>query len=128
MVGVPFSKGFDARRGPGNAARSRSASLVALIREKTKDGRLLVEQALRVLTGEETTTIVNNTGEFIESPPTLKDKAEARQWLSARGYGTPVPADKMPQEPERDDEALDATSLAPPTLDPTPPNHNEEGH
>lgn len=61
---------------------------------RTKSGRELVDQAMAVLKGEESNTVLWN-GEPVEVPPSLKDKAEARTYLTK--------VMRVPLEPETDD-------------------------
>jgi hypothetical protein len=48
---------------------------------QTRSGRTLVDQAVAVLKGEETNPVIV-AGQVEELPPSLKDKAEARMYLT----------------------------------------------
>ena len=75
----------------------RPKGLMAYAREKTSDGRELVDFAYRVLNGEPMPVVIRRvlpTGETVEETydmtPKLEHRLTALDWLADRGFGKPV--------------------------------------
>lgn len=118
--GRRFPKGVSPNPGgrPKGTNKLRTYAL-----SKTRQGRLLVDQAVAVLTGKDSSgkavlQEVLAKGEVVEIGPTLKDKAEARAWLGDRCFGkgqlVPEPP-KNPDDPDDDDDEDDA-DIEPPSV------------
>lgn len=69
----------------------RPKGLANLVREKTKDGRELVEIMLQIARGnlkiETSYTTVDGQERFQERVPSHKDRIDAISWLADRGFG-----------------------------------------
>lgn len=68
-------------------AKPRGRGLAALIKERTKEGLVLVERAFEIMDGKPICVTEDNP-EGIR--PTVKDVTWAIEWLGERGFGKPT--------------------------------------
>lgn len=89
--------------GNPNGRPKGGAGLAAYVRSKTRSGRDLIDHALEIMRGRATAKAWMRVGlgmEEVEVSPSFRDQAQARDFLAARGFGTPLDAKDLPPDTE----------------------------
>lgn len=105
------------------SGRPRGGSgLAAYVRSKTRSGRDLIDHALEVMRGRATAKAWMRVGDGmteVDVSPSFRDQAQARDFLAARGFGTPLDAKDLPPETEpareRSSDGKVVSMILPPT-------------
>ncbi len=91
VTGKGFTPGMSGNKG------GRPKGLAAAVRERTKDGALLLDFMLDILEGkpQKIDMLIPVPGDeptriTIEKTPDIRDRIEAVKWLSDRGWGKPL--------------------------------------